>query len=455
MAIDLGEVTGLNASKEKKKDSVKIANGLDKDAFMKLFLEQLKNQDPTAPMETDKIIAQTAQLTQVEMQEENKKTMKEVASTMKEATKTNQALQEFQVDMKKSLQLLNEGMQNSTNATLNASKISSLNAMGMIGKIAETNINGIDINGSGINNFSLYFDNKIDASKGSPAIEILNQNKEIVKTISLSDKDGQEGYINFSWDGKDKLGNAVPRGNYTIIANYNLDSNNKYESTRLGRGMVQSIIYEKGAPLLRMENNILPLSSAVEFYQKGEKSQFSNSLDSLKAQASKALGAEMMQNKISQQENDINTTSSPEKQTKDMHKKDSNRYEKMLDEAVKNRKQIDEGEFANLNKSDSESKNISNKVKGNRDSNNNLISPKDLGQNSTNVQDKPNNSLQGPIINANKQSPAQTNQHQRNAQNIIDQKATSRETLQHVNKDISNSNNSDNLLSQALQEVPS
>lgn len=36
---------------------------------MKLFLEQLKNQDPTAPMETDKIITQTAQLTQVEMQE--------------------------------------------------------------------------------------------------------------------------------------------------------------------------------------------------------------------------------------------------------------------------------------------------------------------------------------------------------------------------------------------------
>ena len=41
MAVDLGEITGATASREKKKESTQIANGLDKDAFMKLFLEQL------------------------------------------------------------------------------------------------------------------------------------------------------------------------------------------------------------------------------------------------------------------------------------------------------------------------------------------------------------------------------------------------------------------------------
>lgn len=36
MPIDLAEVTGQKAAMEKK-DEPKIANGLDKDAFMKLF----------------------------------------------------------------------------------------------------------------------------------------------------------------------------------------------------------------------------------------------------------------------------------------------------------------------------------------------------------------------------------------------------------------------------------
>ena len=64
------------------KDEEEDNNGLGTEAFMRLFLEQLKNQDPTAPMETDTLITQTAQLTQVEMLEQNKKTMMEVDDAM-------------------------------------------------------------------------------------------------------------------------------------------------------------------------------------------------------------------------------------------------------------------------------------------------------------------------------------------------------------------------------------
>ena len=41
-------------------------NELDKDAFLKLLVAQLRNQDPHRPMDTSAFMAQTTQLTSVE-----------------------------------------------------------------------------------------------------------------------------------------------------------------------------------------------------------------------------------------------------------------------------------------------------------------------------------------------------------------------------------------------------
>ncbi len=272
MAIDLAEVTGAKAAQERKKEQPTIANGLDKNAFMKLFLEQLKNQDPTAPMETDKIITQTAQLTQVEMQEENKKTMQEVASAMKSNKETNESLKDFQGTLKDTMENLNKGMDDSLKANNALREVSALNSVSMIGKIAETDVSGANFDGNNKLSFSLFFDEKIDASKGVPAIQILNENNELVKTIPLKDYNGQKGYINFEWDGLNEKGEKVPKGNYKIKAEYNLDSHSKqYLQTRIGRGEVESVVFDKGKPMLRMGEMVLPIDSAIEFYQPDQK----------------------------------------------------------------------------------------------------------------------------------------------------------------------------------------
>ncbi|WP_000963295.1 flagellar hook assembly protein FlgD [Helicobacter pylori] len=272
MAIDLAEVTGAKAAQERKKEQPTIANGLDKNAFMKLFLEQLKNQDPTAPMETDKIITQTAQLTQVEMQEENKKTMQEVASAMKSNKETNESLKDFQGALKDTMENLNKGMDDSLKANNALREVSALNSVSMIGKIAETDVSGANFDGNNKLSFSLFFDEKIEASKGVPAIQILNENNELVKTIPLKDYNGQKGYINFEWDGTNEKGEKVPKGNYKIKAEYNLDSQSKqYLQTRIGRGEVESVIFDKGKPMLRMGEMILPIDSTIEFYKPDQK----------------------------------------------------------------------------------------------------------------------------------------------------------------------------------------
>lgn len=265
----LATITGQEVAAEEKKKKERNINELDHDSFMKLFLEQLKNQDPTAPMETDKIITQTAQLTQVEMMEQSKKTMLEVAEAMKSTKNVNEELKKFQESFKTSLENLNHEMGESAKASYSMSEMSALNTVAMIGKIAETNLFSAELNQEGMMSFSLYFDEAIDSKKGQPSVNIFDQQNHLVAKINLQDKDGQKGYIDFVWDGKQEDGKDAPQGSYIIKAEYNLDEqNNQYHEARIGRGEVQSVIFKEGKPFLRMGELIVPISSALEFYEK-------------------------------------------------------------------------------------------------------------------------------------------------------------------------------------------
>lgn len=265
----LAKITGQDVAAEEKKKNQRNINELDNDAFMKLFLEQLKNQDPTAPMETDKIITQTAQLTQVEMMEQNKKTMLEVAEAMKSTKEVNEELKKFQESFKASLENLNNGMGENAKASSSMSQMSAFNTVAMIGKIAETDIFGTELNQEGKAEFTLYFDQAIDTSKGDPSISIFDEKNNLIASIDLKDKDGQQGYLNFTWDGKQQNGKEAPQGIYIIQAKYNLDEKSgQYHQARVGRGEVQSVIFKEGKPFLRMGELIVPISSALEFYEK-------------------------------------------------------------------------------------------------------------------------------------------------------------------------------------------
>jgi flagellar basal-body rod modification protein FlgD len=54
------------------------SNELDKQAFLELFVAQLKYQDPSSPMDTSQMMAQTTQLATME-------SLEEIASTSREA----------------------------------------------------------------------------------------------------------------------------------------------------------------------------------------------------------------------------------------------------------------------------------------------------------------------------------------------------------------------------------
>ncbi|RZS91423.1 flagellar basal-body rod modification protein FlgD [Motilibacter rhizosphaerae] len=61
-----GSLSLANATATTKAAEAASGSTLDKDAFLKLLVAQLKYQDPSKPMDSDQFMAQTAQFTSVE-----------------------------------------------------------------------------------------------------------------------------------------------------------------------------------------------------------------------------------------------------------------------------------------------------------------------------------------------------------------------------------------------------
>ncbi len=94
-------------NKQKKAES----NDLDKDAFLKLLVTQLQNQDPLSPMEDREFIAQMAQFSSLEQMQNLNETVKTNQATMMEhVLQMNNNLVKSQSNIVDQLIKLNQGL---------------------------------------------------------------------------------------------------------------------------------------------------------------------------------------------------------------------------------------------------------------------------------------------------------------------------------------------------------
>jgi len=236
---------------------------LDKDAFLKLFLTELQYQDPTEPMDSDKILTQTSQLTQLEAQEELKNAMESITAAMEATQESNAQLVEMQTQMQEALQ----SMSDSIVASSGASVFNKYNTVAMIGKTVESDIDGVNLEDNSNTYFELYFDEAIDTTK-TGSVTITDEDGNVVRNIDISELNGKSGLVGFNWDTKDDNGEYVETGQtYKIYSNYNVDEEAGTSAyTRVGRGKVDSVMYDNGEPYIKMGSMILPIDSAIEFY---------------------------------------------------------------------------------------------------------------------------------------------------------------------------------------------
>jgi len=222
MATDFEAVSSATYTPTYGNDTVENPDSvLGKDDFMKLLLTELQYQDPTDPMDSDKILEQTSEL-----------------ATLESADNTNKAMEKL-IDQ--------------------LSSSSDLSTISAIGKMGSLGTDSITLAEGDNPSFEIYFNHDIQ----SGSVNITDVQGNIVKTVDLSPQEA--GVQAFQWDGTDNSGNQVAEGSYSITADYS-DGTDSY-MTAYGVYPIESVRFDSGKALLKMGSNYYPLDSVKEIYQ--------------------------------------------------------------------------------------------------------------------------------------------------------------------------------------------
>ena len=220
MAISTSQIPTTNSNY----DSIYNPNSqLTNDQFMQLFLKQLELQDPTDPMDTDKMLEQTAYLSTMEMN-------KNMQDTLNNLSQKLQTQSEF-------------------------------NTISAIGKMADTGNRYINVtDNDNSKSFELYFGD--DISSGNVIIK--DKQGNTIKTFPLEAH--TKGVLSFDWDLTDDNGNKVKPDSYEVTAEYT-DPNGNSHNTALGAYPIESVRFENGEAYAKLGSKYVPFSAIKEIYQ--------------------------------------------------------------------------------------------------------------------------------------------------------------------------------------------
>lgn len=225
--LEVNNFTANNKAAAKTADALAKSNGtnpnaqLDKDAFMKLLLTELQYQDPTSPMDSEKMLTQTSQLASLEMQENTNQMMQKLADQLKGNT--------------------------------------NMYAVGVLGKMAKLGDSVITKEeGSTSTSFAAFFES--DAKEGVLAIKDLNG--RVVKNIEF--KNLNSGINEFIWDGRNTAGEEMKVGDYIVEVNY-VDNANKSHTGGVGTYQVEGIKFVDGKAQIKVGGQYIGIDNVQEF----------------------------------------------------------------------------------------------------------------------------------------------------------------------------------------------
>lgn len=179
------------------------------DRFLKLLVEQMKNQDPLNPMESAQVTSQMAQLSTVTGIDKLNETMASMISSV-------QSSQSYQAASMIGHNVLVEGDQ-----------------------ITNTGTGGL---------FGVDLESSVDVVN----IDIKNASGVVVKNIEMNKPEA--GIAALQWDGTQNDGETAPEGHYTFEATAKIGSNT-VPSTALTFAAVQSVSQNASGVKLNLSND--------------------------------------------------------------------------------------------------------------------------------------------------------------------------------------------------------
>jgi len=194
---------------------------MGRDAFLKLLVAQLKNQDPLKPQDDSAFVAQLAQF-----------------SSLEQTMGINDRLD--------TLSKQSQGLQNSE-------------IIALVGKQATVQGSLVTSDGSGV---AIPVTFTLSGATDKTVINIQNAAGQVVRSIDAGAKNAGVGRVN--WDGKDNAGNVLPAGTYSVaVKATNADS--PVSVSQQTTGTVESVSFDKGYPVLNLNTGVsVPVSDLLQ-----------------------------------------------------------------------------------------------------------------------------------------------------------------------------------------------
>ena len=199
--------------------AMKKSLGMNKDDFMKLFVAQLKYQDPLAPQDASAMLDQLSQLTLVE-----------------QSYNTNTALQ---------------------NLLTSQNNSATMSSVSFIGKDVKANGNAVPFDGTSAANMQFNLSAPVDSAQ----IDISDSNGNIVRTISATALNQGDSAV--SWDGRDNNGNLLSAGAYTFSVKGTTAGGSTVLATTYTAGRIDGVSLVDGTPLLTIGAATISLSDVI------------------------------------------------------------------------------------------------------------------------------------------------------------------------------------------------